>query len=524
MAAAGTLAAVSSQYGGVAVLDVSNPAAPAVVGSTGCPAYNGGYDGPVAMTTTTLCLLSIPTNQLLTYSLSAAGVPTLRHTYTTGTTPVSVALSGSLAYVACRGSNALQVIDVSGASAVRGTVALDASDNNLALGPNLLLAANGSPANDLQAFVLNGPRSVTVAPDGTIGTTALPTPGDYVQNQPATTQSGGFNLNNSGYLGTRLGIGTTAPVTRLDVRNVSSNFPATSGSVQSTGHFARFADGSGMVLDLGGNGGNGAWFQSTNSGGLGTSYPLLLNPNGGSIGINTTAPARSLDIGSLNSPRPALLRLGAGNGGVARQWELGVQVNTGNLNDVTGEYYDFVVRDATGGNTRLLVEYNTGNVGIGTSSPSQPLDVKGNANVGGALSVGVAASPGQVLTPTTTHNMLAVAYGQVGIGPVIVSTSGNYTVSGTGSGVYTITFPASSGLSNVNFDGNPVTVSVYGATPGLATFTGGQALSPSARLPSPARRPTFRSPSLLSRPEVPGHRSGRLGHAMRLGSILGRNG
>ena len=481
MAAAGTLAAVSSQYGGVAVLDVSNPAAPVVAGSTGCPAYNGGYDVPVAMTTTTLCLLSIPNNQLLTYSLSATGVPTLRHTYATGATPVSVALSGSLAYVASRGTNSLQVIDVSGASAVlRGTAALDASANNVALGTNLLLAANGSPANDLQAFVLNGPRSVTVAPDGTIGTTALPTSADYVQNQPTATQSGGFNLSNSGYLGTRLGIGTTAPVTRLDARNTGgSAFPATTGSTQSTGHFARFADGSGMVLDLGGNGGSGAWLQSTNAGGLGTNYPLLLDPNGGNVGINTgtTTPARSLDIGSLSSPRPALLRLGAGNGsGVGRQWELGVQVNVGNLTDVSGENYDFALRDATAGTTRLLVEYNTGNVGIGTSAPGQRLDVNGNANVSGTLSVGTAAAPGQVFSPTTgAHNLLAVAYGQVGLSPAVntVSTSGNYAVATTGPGVYTLTFPASSGLSAVNFDANPVTVSLYGTSPGVATFTGG---------------------------------------------------
>ncbi|GAA4047342.1 hypothetical protein GCM10022409_36990 [Hymenobacter glaciei] len=473
VATAGTLVAVSSQYGGVAVLDVSNPAAPVVTGSTGCPAYNGGFDVPVALTTTTLCLLSIPNNSLLTYTLSAAGVPTLRHTYATGATPVSVALSGNLAYVASRGSNSLQVIDVSGASAVlRGTAALDASANNLALGNNLLLAANGSPANDLQAFVLNGPRSVTVAPDGTIGTTALPTSADYVQNQPATTQSGGFNLSNSGYLGSRLGIGTTAPVTRLDARNTGgSAFPATTGAAQSTGHFARFADGSGMVLDLGGNGGSGAWLQSTNVGGLGTNYPLLLNPNGGNVGINTgtTNAGRSLDIGSLSSPRPALLRLGAGNGsGVGRQWELGVQVNLGNLADITGENYDFVLRDATGGNTRLLVEYTTGNVGIGTSSPTQPLDVNGTVRLG------TATAPGQVFTPTTgAHNLLAVAYGQVGLGAVVVSTSGNYTVAASGAGVYTVTFPASSGLSAVNFDANPVTVSIYGTSPGVATFTGG---------------------------------------------------
>ena len=114
-------------------------------------------------------------------------------------------------------------------------------------------------------------------------------------------------------------------------------------STQSTGHFARFADGSGMVLDLGGNGGSGAWLQSTNVGNLAATYPLLLNPNGGNVGIGT-----------------------------------------------------------------------------GTTTPAARLDVNGNANVGGTLRVGVAAAPGQVLTPTTgTHNLLAVAYGQVGAGAAL---------------------------------------------------------------------------------------------------------
>ena len=106
--------------------------------------------------------------------------------------------------------------------------------------------------------------------------------------------------------------------------------------------------------------------------------------------------------------------------------------------------------------------------------------ISGNANVGGTLRVGVGATPGRVLTPSTgTHNLLAVAYGQVSTDATIVSTSGNYTVLRTGLGVYTITFPLESGLNMVNFNSNPVTVSVYGMTflgaaaLGVATFTGG---------------------------------------------------
>ena len=51
--------------------------------------------------------------------------------------------------------------------------------------------------------------------------------------------------------------------------------------------------------------------------------------------------------------------------------------------------------------------------------------------------------------------------------------SGNFTVSVAGTGVYTITFPASSGLSGANFGGLPVNVSLFGGNPGFVTYTGG---------------------------------------------------
>ncbi len=43
-------------------------------------------------------------------------------------------------------------------------------------------------------------------------------------------------------------------------------------------------------LDIGGNGGNGNWLQSTNRSDLSVNYPLLLNPNGGNVGIGITNP------------------------------------------------------------------------------------------------------------------------------------------------------------------------------------------------------------------------------------------
>jgi hypothetical protein len=53
----------------------------------------------------------------------------------------------------------------------------------------------------------------------------------------------------------------------------------------------------------------GAWIQTSNVGALGTTYPLLLNPNGGQVGIRTSSPATSATLeiagttGALLVPR-----------------------------------------------------------------------------------------------------------------------------------------------------------------------------------------------------------------------------
>ncbi|MBO2007758.1 hypothetical protein [Hymenobacter negativus] len=215
-AAAGSFVAVSSMYGGVSIMSVANPAAPVAVGNTGFPGYNGGYDVPVALTTSTLCSLTISSNTLNTYSLSPTGVPTLRSTFATATTPVSVALSGSLAYVACRvsGANVLQIIDVSGSTAVlRGTVPLDATANNVATTGTLTAVASGAAANTLQVF--NSGRVLTVAPDGSISSIPAPSGTAFIQNQTATAQSGGFNVGGNGTVGGTLSVGTSGTAGKI---------------------------------------------------------------------------------------------------------------------------------------------------------------------------------------------------------------------------------------------------------------------------------------------------------------------
>jgi hypothetical protein len=110
---------------------------------------------------------------------------------------------------------------------------------------------------------------------------------------------------------TIVGTGTTTPAARLTVKNLAGNAPpASTGTVQSVGHYARFADNTDLALDLGGNSGAGNWLQSTKQNNLSLTYPLLLNPTGGSVGIGS--PSATLDVNGSTRLR-SLTTAGAGD-------------------------------------------------------------------------------------------------------------------------------------------------------------------------------------------------------------------
>jgi hypothetical protein len=91
-----------------------------------------------------------------------------------------------------------------------------------------------------------------------------------------------------------LGVGLS-PTQKLQVDGVVGN-PALNGTSQS-GIFRISNTTDNAVLDFGIRaGGSGAWIQSTDETSLDAYYPLLLNPNGGNVGIGTITANHKLDL------------------------------------------------------------------------------------------------------------------------------------------------------------------------------------------------------------------------------------
>ena len=192
------------------------------------------------------------------------------------------------------------------------------------------------------------------------------------------------------YSGGKVGIGTTSPATNLDV---SGNARFGSPTARLTLNQGMTIGESGLFIDYGAIAADTARIQAESQG---TSYRnLVLNPSGGNVGIGTAAPGAELHIESSTGPYIQLKD--SGNSGDAaksviegydsgsiRRWLIG---DRGLFNDDIGLTADtgdlwFSAGQASPAQMTLTT---AGNVGIGTTSPSNLLHVKnpisGGANI-----------------------------------------------------------------------------------------------------------------------------------------------
>jgi hypothetical protein len=106
---------------------------------------------------------------------------------------------------------------------------------------------------------------------------------------------------------TGLGVGTVpANGLKLSSYVTTAGVPATSGTTQSAGSLRIGAASTAGVMDMGTNG-SYSWIQPCNATNLATNYDLVLNPNGGNVGIGVT-PSAKLDVvvPGAGSPRVRL--------------------------------------------------------------------------------------------------------------------------------------------------------------------------------------------------------------------------
>jgi len=189
--------------------------------------------------------------------------------------------------------------------------------------------------------------------------------------------------------GGNVGIGTTTPSLPLQVMAIGAAFPATSGATQSVGGGFRLGRSAGnAILDIGTNAGSGVWLQSTNNSDLSINYNLLLNPNGGNVGIGTTSPTN----GKLEV---------AGNASFGLNEDL-TPDGTGLIGQVLIDgngYNGFIAMDGTAmylghnsssrrldlmtNETSRLAITGTGNVGIGITNPTHLIHLNGGAYCNG---------------------------------------------------------------------------------------------------------------------------------------------
>ena len=161
--------------------------------------------------------------------------------------------------------------------------------------PSLVLKTNGAinggygtgTANNI-AVTVNGPSPNEFV----LSSSSWASPYTYTIATSANTKQ--IFTNEAG----RVGIGTAFPVQKFQIDGTVGN-PASIAATQS-GIFRISNTTDNAVLDFGIRaGGNGAWIQSTDETDLSAYYPLLLNPNGGNVGIGITNPSALFHVFSI---------------------------------------------------------------------------------------------------------------------------------------------------------------------------------------------------------------------------------
>ena len=282
-----------------------------------------------------------------------------------------------------------------------------------------------------------GQRLMVASPSATsvvLGASYLSTNNNNFFEAGINANDGYLNLRNSGVVttvhidsdgnsyfnGGYVGIGTTSPGQKLTidqgVGNVNQGIPATSGSTQNG--ILRLQPGGpyGESFDFGMNVSTTyAWIQPTNKGNHSVNYNLSLNPNGGNVGIGTTSPEGKLHV-KINdsgatpiSQQHLILENNSATGlGILTPSSTSGYIFFGDENDAQRGYISYshltdYMTFKVNGTERVRIT-NTGNVGIGTTSPTSKLHVAQDQNNTFSTAIAWTASANDVLNITNDNS------------------------------------------------------------------------------------------------------------------------
>ena len=260
-----------------------------------------------------------------------------------------------------------------------------------------------------------------------------------------------MTVTNSG----NIGIGTTSPRATLNVTNDISNnsegntIPNAYGGNATTtlvlGHGVTGSTPNYWGLNIGTLYSGKSYLQGSHINGS-SFYDILLNPNGGKVGIGTSSPTRDFSLSKSNPGGQVRLEI-ENTSNSANSHSIMSIYNGGAtagdpflfLNVPSGNSYSMGIDNSDGdkfkissgwllGSGDLLTVTNSGNIGIGTTNPSAKFEVTGNTRITGNLLMGGYAQDG---TPSKIHIGSNNSDIPTGLDPALLYVGGDHDLNGT---------------------------------------------------------------------------------------------
>jgi len=179
---------------------------------------------------------------------------------------------------------------------------------------------------------------------------------------------------------------------------------------------------------------------------------LILNPEGGSVGIGTTTPTNGLSIQSDSSYGMVHLISSAANGESSIQFKSADDTNDtswiiGKNTSLTGDQLSF-----WHGSNKLVIDA-AGQVGIGTDTPTAALTFAAGSTVNSLGALTVAATNGDLTMSSSQHIYInpAASYGNTYIGTS--AANGDIYIGNTTSGASVNILAGNTGSGNISLDG-----------------------------------------------------------------------